>query len=256
MEDANTQPTPFDIEFLVNIMQGLPRQGPGSRESTLKALSAIKIPPAARVLDLGCGTGAQSRVLAENFTGTLIAVDFFIQFLKKIRTSELSLKAQSGLIALCADMKTLPFSDETFDIIWSEGAIYNIGFVQGLQTFKKYLKSDGYFAFSEVVWLKQNPPQEVVEFWQHEYPAIGSIDDAFVIIRDTGFILIDHFTLPANDWLENYYAPLLEQIEYLKLHYAEYPSKMQLLNDLVKEAKMYHKYHEFYGYEFYILQKR
>jgi hypothetical protein len=50
-------------------------------------------------------------------------------------------------------MEQLTFDEKFFDVIWSEGAIYNIGFEKGLSLWRKYLKDDGYIAVSEISWL-------------------------------------------------------------------------------------------------------
>lgn len=47
-------------------------------------------------------------------------------------------------------MFELPFSANTFDIIWSEGAIFIIGFEQGLREWKPFLKLGGYLVLSEL----------------------------------------------------------------------------------------------------------
>ena len=48
-------------------------------------------------------------------------------------------------------MDNLPFQNEELDLIWSEGAIYNIGFERGMNEWNKYLKKGGFIAVSEAV---------------------------------------------------------------------------------------------------------
>ena len=42
-------------------------------------------------------------------------------------------------------MDRLVFDENSFDVIWSEGAIYNIGFEKGLSLWRKYLKDNGLY---------------------------------------------------------------------------------------------------------------
>jgi len=55
----------FDVNLIVEYFSKIERQGPGSPEITLKALSFIEhLSANAQVADLGCGTGGQTMVLA------------------------------------------------------------------------------------------------------------------------------------------------------------------------------------------------
>lgn len=62
-------------------------------------------------------------------------------------------------------MDNLPFREEELDLIWSEGAIYNIGFERGLNEWRKYLKTGGYIAVSEISWFTEQRPAEIHNFW-------------------------------------------------------------------------------------------
>jgi SAM-dependent methyltransferase len=55
-------------------------------------------------------------------------------------------------------MKDLPFGREQFDLIWSEGAIYIMGFEQGLRAWKVFCKKGGHIVVSDCAWFEQNPP--------------------------------------------------------------------------------------------------
>ncbi|GAM56739.1 probable transcription regulator [Vibrio ishigakensis] len=47
-------------------------------------------------------------------------------------------------------MGDLPFEEDSFDVLWSEGAVYNIGFETGIRDWRKYLKSGGTLVVSEL----------------------------------------------------------------------------------------------------------
>jgi methylase of polypeptide subunit release factors len=76
----NTQPSIFDL--IVETHIGLKRQGPGSSEVTIKALSFIdNLDKFSRIADLACGTGGQTMVLAQNISGNIIGIDFCLDFI-------------------------------------------------------------------------------------------------------------------------------------------------------------------------------
>ena len=108
-------------------------------------------------------------------------------------------------------MKALDFPDASFDIIWSEGAIYIMGFGEGLADWKRMLKPGGYIAVTEISWLKPKPPAEVFDFWNEAYPGMDSVEGNLMTIESLGYRVLGHFTLPESCWLEEYYAPLIKR---------------------------------------------
>ena len=75
-------------------------------------------------------------------------------------------------------MRQLEFAPGSFDLIWSEGAIYNIGFRAGLEAWRPLLVKGGCMAVSEATWLTEDRPAEARAFWQEGYPALMVTDTA------------------------------------------------------------------------------
>jgi ubiquinone/menaquinone biosynthesis C-methylase UbiE len=153
------------------------------------------------------------------------------------------------------DMKNLQFEENSFDIIWSEGAIYNIGFEKGLSSWKKYLKPMGYIAVTEITWIKENPPKELLNFWKNAYPALQSVKGNLDVIKQCGYNLIEHFTLPQNAWW-NYYNPIIKKLPALEEKYKNNSEALAVIEEEEFEIKLYRKYSDYYGYVFYIMQKQ
>ena len=77
------------MQIMLDVHSGLPRQGPGDDESTLRALSfCTELPMQPAVLDVGCGPGMQTVALARGTDGTITAVDLFEQFLDDLRDKD------------------------------------------------------------------------------------------------------------------------------------------------------------------------
>lgn len=131
----------FDLGLICDYFGRLERQGPGSRESTIRALSFIdNISSELRIADLGCGTGGQTMVLAQNTEGTVIGLDISPDFIEKLNKNAEKLGLQNRVKGIVGSMDNLPFQKEEFDIIWSEGAIAIIGFEKGLNYWRDFLK--------------------------------------------------------------------------------------------------------------------
>ena len=62
----------FDLNLIVEYYAGVERQGPGSPEVTLRALSFIEnLTSDSHIADIGCGTGGQTMVMAQHAPGQL-----------------------------------------------------------------------------------------------------------------------------------------------------------------------------------------
>ena len=245
------------LEALFKLYEGLPRQGPGSKKSTIKALNFIKadLPPKPLVLDIGCGCGAQTFVLAEEIEGVVTAIDIYQTYLNQISQKVLKNKFKSKIKCLKGDMSKLICDANSVDLIWSEGAIYNIGFEYGLRSWQSFLKPGGFLVISELSWLKETPPEEAVSYWCEGYPGIKTIEANIAIAKQIGFEHLANFTLPAEDWWDTYYNPLQKKIDSLNKDEKSTSGVEAVLQDTREEMAIMKKYSYFCGYEFYILKK-
>lgn len=152
-------------------------------------------------------------------------------------------------------MFDIPFSENTFDIIWSEGAIFIIGFERGLREWRRFLRPNGCLAVTEMTWLKDSPPKEAYEHWLKEYPAIQHLEDNITLIKKMGYRLMGHFTLPESSWWRDFYTPLTTRLGFLRKLHKDNTVAQEIYDSLEKEIDIYRRYSSSYGYVFYIMQK-
>lgn len=244
-------------EFFFEIHKDLPREGPGNFESTRKAFSYLnELPDKPNILDIGCGPGMQTIHMSQISNGQITAVDKFEQYLEQLKEKVEAENLADRITVKKDDMFNLNQPENHFDLIWSEGAIYVIGFEEGLTLWKKHLKTNGYIAVTELSWLRDDPPKEVSKFWNEGYPAMKSIEQNKEIIRLCGYELTSNFTLPKKAWFDNYYTPLLDKIDRLSQKYNSDSGKLALLENQRREISLYKLYHQYYGYVFYIIQSK
>lgn len=245
------------FRLLVNLHTRNARQGPGSYEATLRALelSGIDTHAPLKIADIGCGTGAASILLAKHTKAHITAVDFLPEFLEKLQKDAEEAGVLDRMTTLAADMADLPFELEQFDVIWAEGAIYNIGFEKGLKEWRRFLKPDGVLAVSEITWLTEERPAEVEDHWKGEYPEIDTAANKILALERSGYTLIDHFVLPPSCWLENYYDPIEAGFDaFLARH--DSVAAREIVAAEEKEIALYKTYKEHYSYGFYIARKQ
>lgn len=140
-------------------------------------------------------------------------------------------------------------------MIWSEGAIYIIGFEKGLREWKRCLKDYGIIVVSEFSWLKDDAPQEPVDFWTEAYPEADTIEGNKMKAELLGYEVIDTFVLPEAGWWEDYYIPLEKKIAVLREKYKGNQDALDILQGTQTEIDLYRNYSDYYGYVFYILRK-
>ncbi len=244
------------IEYIFELCEALPRSGPGDNASTRRAFEAIPaISKQPLILDIGCGQGMQTIELARLSMGKIIALDIHQGFLDLLMDRAKSEGLEEHIIPQKISMLDMDFGDEAFDIIWSEGALYIMGFENGLQRCFELLKPRGWLALTELVYLSARPPPEVVEYLEREYPAIGHVEDKIRQIKKAGYSLIDHFTLPESAWMDNYYRPMQQQLPSLIKKYQGNGLALSVFEDFKAEIEFYKKYSQHFGYEFFVQQK-
>ena len=214
---------------------------------------AVGLPKNPRILDIGAGPGANSLALARSSAGKVTAVDRHQPFLDELerRARETGLAEQ--ITTLNASMSRLPFEEGSFDLIWSEGAIYMIGFRQGLTYWRRFLSPNGYIAVTEPCWLKKEIPDEARRNWA-EYPAMTTIEDTRRIIADCRMRELGSFVLPESSWWDEYYFPMEVKLKTLRSKYASQPNAITQIEEAQLEIDIYRKYPEVFGYVFFVMQ--
>ncbi|MBD3628019.1 class I SAM-dependent methyltransferase [Cyclobacterium sp.] len=246
-----------ELELLITLHKNSDRLGPGSEADTLKALEFIPLPQdrKLKVADLGCGTGAQTITLARNLSGQITAVDLFPAFLDELTKKSKHLGLTNQINTLCTSMDELPFGNGEFDLIWSEGAIYNIGFESGIKHWKNFLKTGGYLALSEITWISPVRPKEIEDYWHQVYPEIATASDKIRILERNGFSPVAYFYLSPESWTNHYYKPLEKRFAAFLDQLAHSELAKKVVEDTKMEMEWYQKYKDHYSYGFYIAKK-
>jgi SAM-dependent methyltransferase len=242
--------------YFYEIYEALPRQGPGDRDATLRALACL--PPLTRqhrVLDIGCGSGAQTLDLARATEAHITAVDNHGPFVESLAQKV----GQHGLGQRVApqlgDMADLHFPDESFDVIWSEGAAFILGFGQALSAWRRLLRPHGHMVISELCWLRDDPPAEVREFFASEGADAADFAGRRQAIAASGYRLVTDFALPSVGWWENYYVPLAAQAARCKARHPEDAEALAVTARMEHEIEIYRRFGDAFGYGFFLMDR-
>ena len=244
-----------EMEYFYELFLHLPRGGPGDNQSTRKAFSYLtNLPSEPFILDIGCGHGVQTLELARISRGKIIALDNYQPFLDILMQNAKKEGFENRIIPKNQSMLEMDFKNDTFDIIWSEGALFVMGFQNGVKKCNQLLKNKGYCVVSEAVLLSPNLPKPLKEFWDEEYSDIKDIKGNISQIQDEAFDVLSHFTLPKSCWFD-FYSRMTKALEKLKKKYSNNKIALQVFEKFDKESEIYAKYSDYFGYEFFIMQK-
>jgi len=246
-----------DLKLLIDLHITADRQGPGGEAETQRAieLSGLSHRRNLKVADIGCGTGASTLVLAKALDAHIFAVDFLPEFLDVLR-SRAAVEGVAGRIeAVNAAMDALPFEPESLDAIWSEGAIYNMGFENGVRQWRRLLKPGGILAVSELTWLTASRPVELEDHWRAQYAEVGTASSKMAVIERNGYVPLGYFTLAEHCWLDAYYRPMQQRFPDFLVRHESSAGAQAIVAGEQLEIDLYTRHRAFVSYGYYIARK-
>jgi cyclopropane fatty-acyl-phospholipid synthase-like methyltransferase len=241
------------IQALIELHRGLERQGPGDTDYSNYIISQIPgLPTNPRIADIGCGAGAGTLILADRFKSKVRAVDFSREFLDELEDRAKQRGLDHLVETIECDMGSLDWEPGTIDLLWSEGAAYNITFEGALKAWRPFMASNGIAVISEMNYFTGEVPEPVKIFMQNAYPAIKTESENSDIVNSSGFEVLVIHRLPSKAWWDNYYEPLRNKMKSLK------NSNDSIMQSVIRETeiemKFFEAYEKFYGYSFYIMK--
>jgi SAM-dependent methyltransferase len=244
------------LDILRELHGELSRGSPARLGFTRKAFQMLPDLEDPRILDVGCGQGGPTLELARLSGGHVIGLD-----IDQLALQELARRAdKEGLSdrvrAVHGSMFDMDFADESFDVIWSEGAMHILGFERALAEWRRFIRPGGFLVVHEMIWLRPDPPAEVVNCPELAYPGIRTVPEYIDQVPDHGYDLVGHFALPEDFWLLDYFDPMMARIRELRSKYADDQAAQRTLDKEERAADLYREYSEWYGSVFLAMHKR
>lgn len=154
-----------------------------------------------------------------------------------------------------ASLDTLPFGASSLDAIWSEGAIYNMGFESGKRRWRRFLKRGGNLAISELTWLTASRPAELEAYWGTQYAEVGTPPSKLAVLERNGYAPMAYFVMPEHCWQDACYGPMQQRLAaFLSRHGSSDAAKAVVAAEELEIAQ-YQRYRAFVGYRYYVARK-
>lgn len=202
---------------------------------TRKAFQLLPRLDSPSILDVGCGSGVSTIELAKLCNGRIIALDIDEHALDRLDAKIKKAGLSRRMRTFKRSMVDMDFPEESFDIIWSEGSIYVVGFENGLREWARFLKPNGFLVVHDET---------------------GSVDEKLKLIPSCGCVLIDYFILDQDLWWNEYCVPLQKLIDEMRPQCYSDPDALTLLDQNQKEIDMFKVYPERYHSTCFIMRKR
>ena len=248
----------MNLDLLIDLHKRNIRQGPGSDMHTILAMQLAHIighEKKLNIADIGCGTGQQTLVLAKNTNANIVAIDVFDDFLSVLNANAEQLNLSSSITTKNCSMDALDFAKESLDVVWSEGALYNIGFKNAVSYLTQFLKKGGVMACSKITWLTKNRPNSLTAHWNSEYGEIGYAEDKIKVLTDNGLNLVGYFALDETCWMHNYYNNLSASFDSFLERHNSSEDAVAIVEAEKYEIDLYERHKDYLSYGFYVAKK-
>lgn len=244
-------------DYFYEAFENMDRLGPGDNQSTLKAIECIDKNQTVKILDIGCGVGSHTFLMAKSLENAeVVAIDNSSDFIDQFNHKAKQYNLDNRVKGICMSMFEMTFEDSSFDYIFAEGSIYIAGFETGLKEWKRFLKPNGKLICSEISWITDNQSKQAKAYWEANYPQIDSIENKNIQAENLGYEVVNHFILPKEAWTDNYYVPLQRNIDAMKAKYPENAIALEVARMIQEEIDLYTNHGTEYSYVFYVLQAK
>jgi SAM-dependent methyltransferase len=238
------------------LYEDLPRPGQGVESCTREAirlLPPLRTPPA--IIDLGCGRGHQTIVLASHFKAPVVAVDESQTALDEMMDAARAAGVESLIQPRLGPLSALPDAQESFDLVWSENGVRSLGMEKAIALWSPLLRKRGVLVVGDCSWILPNPPAEAADFWHERYPEMTDIATVHAMANRAGLRVYDSYALPRSIWRNEYFEPLSRRIAKRRSNATINHGLDAAIHRAETEIQMFDRWGDRFQFMFYLLRR-
>lgn len=160
----------------------------GHRPVGEQAIERLRLPSNARVLDVGCGSGWATRLMARMAPeGRAVGIDISDEFVQLARDASIDIP---NIEFKVASAEALPFRDNEFDFAFSmESLYYYTNMLAALREIHRVITNGGIFVTVIDLYLENVPSHQWVDSLNVPVHLLG-IPEYREMLEETGFVNI------------------------------------------------------------------
>ena len=209
---------------MLELIWGEGYMAPGGPGNVSKLLDGIE-PAGKRILDIGCGVGGPAMEMARTHGAEVTGIDLEAPLIERATASATKAGLQEQCTFQCVKAGPLQFSDKTFDIVVSSGAVTQTDDKASMfGEILRILRPGGWFSCYE--WMGDGSPcSDDMHYWikveelTYDFRTLAEYDQLLV---SSGFSDVD--VSDASDWYRTE-----ARREYELVSGDLYPSMVELL---------------------------
>jgi len=175
----------------------------GGIYATQQLIQSCNITPNQHVLEIGCGTGYTSSLLARKYQADVTAIDISSKLLEQTKRRITEKDVSNKVTTIKADAHRLPFKANTFDAIIAESVLAFCDKKKASSEAYRVLKPNGIFGGNEATYLKP-PPQQLLTLFSESSVGVPlrvlQQDEWRTVFKQAGFVNISSTVHPLNLW--------------------------------------------------------